>query len=120
MFDRINQANFNISRKTVLAFAKRFAQAVQRQVEFRNQSKNKDILFAELTREHSTDPNCEKVLLGGLSEDLRAALKKETLTLPPGKELLKTLEPLEKMGFEGYKTVKNQDIFRDQLYATGM
>ena len=121
MFDRMNQANVNISRKTVFEFAEGFAQAAHRQVEFRNQSKDKNILFAELTRKHSTDPNCGKILLGGLPENLQAAFEKENRTLPRGKvALLKISEPLEKMSFEGYQTVKNQDIFCDRLYAASM
>ena len=62
--------------------------------------------------------NYKKVLLGALSEDVRAVLG------PDGQNekvaLLKTIEPFDKMSFEGYQTVENREIFRDRLYSTGM
>ena len=82
MFGRMNQALANISRKTVLEFADGFAQAAQRQVEFRSRSKDKDTLFAELTRQHISDSKCGKILLGGLSEDLRSIFEKRNQALP--------------------------------------
>ena len=120
VFDRMNESQVNIHRDTVLEFAQGLSQAVQGGLRFTQQTDDKCILFSRLVQGYSTNPDDKIVLLGALSYDIRAVLGGDNQTALEKIALLKTLEPLEEMGFKDYQTVENRKIFRDRLYSTGM
>ena len=116
----MDQSFGNIPPEKMLHFADGFAEAVQHQVQFTSQGRNdKGTLFAELFHKHTSDANCQRVLLAALSEDVRTVLEEEHPT-PEKITLLETAESLESIEFDLFQKISNKRIFRDRLYCAGM
>ena len=123
LFSKMDESNVNINPDTFLEIGRGLAEYVSGSVELQTDPESdKALVFSQLLKQQSGNSPDQPILLGALSQDMRAILEEEKQGGSSDRIVL--LETVERLAItpemEEFRKISNSRIFRDRLYCAGM